>query len=173
MTDRDAFGNWLSGFVDGEGCFLLKHFRLKRASKTYDMPGATFEILLRADELPILQEIKEFLKVGRIHAKPCRGGNQSPAASFVVSSTPELVKGIITHFDRYPLRAKKARDYFIWRQAVLILHEVYLRPRPGRPGGGTLPKWTDMERENFFSLRSAMMKQRVFLSATPQIQACP
>ncbi len=45
-TDRD-FGNWLAGFVDGEGCFYFK-----RVNQTNLVPA--FAIKVRADDPSIL-----------------------------------------------------------------------------------------------------------------------
>lgn len=104
---------WLAGFADGEGCFALQ--RSQRAG--WVQP--TFRIGLRADDSTILAELKEEFG-GSLTVRHHRGRrNDCPVADWVVGSKDDLRK-IVAYFDRYPLRAKKAGDYAIWREAVLI-----------------------------------------------------
>jgi hypothetical protein len=42
-----------------------------------------------------------------------------PQCDWTVTSKRELA-GLLVYFDRFPLRAKKARDYAIWRRGVEI-----------------------------------------------------
>jgi hypothetical protein len=57
-----AFGNWLAGFIDGEGSFTIQSARA-------DMPQfyTRFQIRLRADDRPILEEIRAQLGVGALY----------------------------------------------------------------------------------------------------------
>jgi len=102
---------WLSGFTDGEACFF---FRTREPT-----PG--FKIALRADDLPILEAIRaEFggsLRVNRVRHR--NGPNWKPQAELTISGKRDLVR-LVAYFDRFPLRAKKARDYAIWRRGVGI-----------------------------------------------------
>ena len=154
--DRDAFGHWLSGFVDGEGCFMLKIHRTRGKNKTYEMFSARFEMLLRSDDRPILELIHSFWGVGGVTDKK-RLGTAKPATRYYASSTPELAAVLVPHFLQYPLRAKKRRDFEVWRQGVELLHSVWLRP-----SGGSTAKWLGSERAEFLRLRALLGEQRLF-----------
>lgn len=113
----DGFGHWLAGFIDGEGCFRV------HKSKGGDYYACHFTLKLRDDDGPILHAIVERTGVGYIKPDLVRGKSQ-PCLVWVVGSKADCLK-LIPILDRYPLRAKKSRDYAIWREAVM--HWVAMR----------------------------------------------
>lgn len=120
----EAFGNWLAGFIDGEGCFTI------RDNKGSDRKSLVceFHINLRRDDDAILSEIAAKTGLGRIYfAAPSRttDRNAQPQVRWLVSRRSQLLK-LIDLLDRFPLRAKKARDYAVWREAVLAWQSVRL-----------------------------------------------
>src|SRR5215467_3440298 len=118
--DPDAFGHWLSGFTDGEGCFYAGcDGRYRRAF---------FTLALRLDDRPILELTRSFLACGSFHLREPRKPTHAPALIFAVRDIHSLWNKIVPHFERYPLRAKKANDFLIWKQAVIILHRMSLKP---------------------------------------------
>lgn len=171
-VDRDAFGNWLSGFTDGEG-----HFSLRCSKATRDTRASTFQINLRCDDLPILEQIQSYLGCGTIYqviVKSRDGCNRRPQSQWVVFRNSELMRIVIPHFERYPLRAKKARDFIIWRKGVELLHQIGKRPRRGRPSGtGRLPSWTDLEKREYQSLAVTLRAVRHFDSSETSGLAAP
>lgn len=163
MNDVDAFGHWLSGFVDGEGCFTLTVHRTKGKEKLFETPSGRFEILLRGDDSDIIHKIKNYWGVGNIGERKLSSGN--PAARYYVGNIPDLVRVVIPHFERYPLRAKKARDFPVWRQGILLVYEVHCRPRVIRQkhNGGMVPKWAPEEREEFNRLTLLLRQGKEFI----------
>ena len=109
-----GFGYWLAGFIDGEGCFVI------REQKGEYRPA--FQLRLRDDDLPVLHYIRHRLGVGDIYGergRPDRAGYVSrPKALFWIQSKATCMR-LVEVLDRAPLRSKKARDYAIWREAVL------------------------------------------------------
>ncbi len=160
--DRDAFGHWLSGFTDGEGCFMLNcsdsgHRRPER--------WGLLTISLRADDVDILLLIQSYLGCGRICNRKQYNNFRQPQFTYQVSRKSDLARVLVPHFDRFPLRAKKSRDYTLWREGVLLLYDVFLRPRRSRTEGrGAAPKMTDSEAKHFDALAAAMKQQRQYLS---------
>jgi LAGLIDADG endonuclease len=112
MDDEAAFGNWLAGFIDGEGCFILRE-------TTADYFRCGFSIELRVDDAPIIEEIQTRLGIGTIkyRHRPGKNGNDCPQVSWNVQSQPQCVV-LMELLDRHPLRAKKAHDFAIWRMAL-------------------------------------------------------
>jgi LAGLIDADG DNA endonuclease family protein len=162
-AERDAFGHWLSGFTDGEGCFYLGvGFRWGK----YKVALARFDIQLRADDRVILEEIRAFWGVGHIRY----AGQQKrsrPKVVLRIFAASALANVVVPHFDRYPLRAKKQRDFLIWKRGVELYHRVQagrIVPLPGGRGG-TRPRWTPGEMELFESLAIALREQRKFDAA--------
>ena len=161
-TDRDAFGHWLAGFADGEGCFYLGW--MVRRDRLYPRPIAYFYITLRSDDRAILESIRSYWGAGSIygHSHTSKDRNSRPRSSFWVHRAREVGEVIIPHFERHPLRAKKRRDFEIWRQGAGLIYSVWQRPYLSRGRHGALPKWSDAEREQFGSLVVALREQRQF-----------
>jgi hypothetical protein len=61
-----------------------------------------------------------------------RCGSQNPLRTIRITAVGDLVRVVIPHFERYPLKTKKKNDFRIWRQAVELLAAVQKRKQ--RPG---------------------------------------
>ncbi len=109
-----GFCDWFAGFVAADGCFYSV---LEKGSS---WPQPRFMIHLRDDDLDIILEIQDRLGVGRIYSKPSYRKGDSPAVQLQVAHSDDLIK-LIAIFDKYPIRAKKQRDYVIWRELVSLL----------------------------------------------------
>jgi hypothetical protein len=151
--DRDAFGNWLGGFVAGEGSFILS-----MASRRRPTPYAKFVIALRDDDRPILEEIRDFFGCGTLHSRIHKGDN--PQFRLVVSRAEDLMATIVPFFERYPIRAKKRRDFPIWARGVELVYRVACRPMSSLGHRGFRTRWTDREIAEFLAIAGHLNGQR-------------
>jgi len=126
ITNSDKYtnmslGNYISGFVDGEGCFGCRKYILKRDnSERYIIE---FRIALRGDDKLILEQIQKYFNCGKLfkrstESQRLKGINAKDQVEYRVANTFDLWTKVVPHFDKYPLRAKKKRDYITWRKAV-------------------------------------------------------
>ena len=99
---------WVTGFVDGEGCFTVSIFQRKNSKLGWQVEPC-FQIGLHVKYKPVLDKICKLLKVGRIYEKG------PSAVEFNVISIKEL-EAVINHFDKYPLNTKKRADYLLWKK---------------------------------------------------------
>jgi hypothetical protein len=106
----DAFGHWLAGFIDGEGHFQVSQNRNGGF-------GCRFAIGLRADDREALATIHQETGLGRMWVRR-PAGQRHAVAYWSVQSLADC-RHLCDLLERYPLRAKKARDFAIWREAVL------------------------------------------------------
>lgn len=109
--------NWLAGFIDGEGCFLI-----------HAKEGCpSFALALRADDSAIIEEIQAKLEVGKVYGTKPAGRNSNPKTTYTICGVACWV--LCQLLDRAPLRAKKSRDYAIWRRAVVIWTTTRFSPK--------------------------------------------
>jgi hypothetical protein len=143
----DAFGHWLAGFIDGEGSFTIT------AGRGRGSAVCALSLGLRDDDRPILDDIACTTGLGRVFNHH-RSGTSRPRAVWKVYSRPDCA-ALVNLLDRYPLRAKKARDYAIWREAVGVWTAVIYRG-PGAPALNR-PTWDRMA-----VLREEIRKVRIY-----------
>lgn len=109
------FGNYIAGLIDGEGCLSINmHTQHKHLRPMY---YPRFGIHMRADDAPILLQIQQFLGVGKLYFH--NNIDRNPMVSYQIDNVKDLMK-IVELLDVCPLRAKKAREYAIWRTCVLL-----------------------------------------------------
>ena len=104
---------WLTGFVDGEGCFKLSVVE-RTEMKTGWGVRLFFSIGLHEKEIALLEKIQLFLGVGWI----TKHGVES--VQFQVQSIKEIAK-IIEHISIYPLITQKHADYSLWKKAFYLI----------------------------------------------------
>lgn len=149
------FGHWLAGFIDGEGTFAIHRQNVHRPR-----PGLACKLIvkLRDDDRAILDEIVERTGIGTVCWKKPGGDGRTNNAqvAWQVQSRGDCARAVEL-LDVYPLRAKKSRDYAIWREAVLLAREV----RNGGPVGTVnAAVWERME-----ELREALARLHVYAAS--------
>lgn len=147
---------YISGFTDGEGCFSLFLNTEKRKRKAgfisvYRYWITTFSFTLRIDDMEILNNIRDYFGCGVAYL--LKGKNAH--AFYLVRSRKELVSAIIPHFDKYPLQAKKNRDFILWKEAVLIL----TNSDKNRVKIGDKQSFSKIEEERLIEIRKLLRKR--------------
>ena len=113
----DDFGHWLAGFIDGEGCFSVSY---NGQRQRYPSLKCTFRIALRSDDTPLLEECRRQTGLGVVYRqRPFANQKWNPSAMWHVAHKSDSAR-LIEILDRFPLRSKKARDYAVWREAVIV-----------------------------------------------------
>jgi hypothetical protein len=145
VTDRtlpeqdDDFGHWLAGFTDGEGCFRITSRAPRKPLSPEDRRFAcTFTIGIRADDAEILHEAVRRLGVGAVIYPKQPHEKWAPLAKWLACKKSDCVY-LADYFTRYPLRAKKHREFEVWKRAVSTWQEIENRGR-----GGKHPKQAEM-----------------------------
>jgi hypothetical protein len=93
--------NFVSGFVDAEGSFVISITRKSKGIKW--AVRARFNIHLHSKDLPLLRRIQTFFGgIGYIYES-----KDGKSVSFVVLKSEDLLTVIIPHFLKYPLITQK------------------------------------------------------------------
>jgi hypothetical protein len=160
--DRNYFGAWLSGFVDGEGCFSVE---VRNHGQTGHLsPRATFKMTLRADDRAVLDLIRSYLNCGGVSDPRIAGGNRNPICTFSITSIVANANFVVPQFERFPLLAKKRRDFEIWKSAVALCLIVRSRPSQKRSGFNTgwSSRWQKHEIEQMMDYLNALTALRKY-----------
>jgi LAGLIDADG endonuclease len=113
---------YLAGFLTADA-----HFGIGKLGG--DRLRPRMRINARADDIALLAELARRTEVGRIYSYPRKTYEASPIANWSVFSAEEL-RALVELLDKCPPRGKKAREYALWREAVLQLE-------PRRPADQT------------------------------------
>jgi len=113
----------LAGFTDGEGCFVIHPH-----PKGLGAYACAFTIGLRADDKPLLVLLRDSTGLGRIYdVTPTAATLRSrpgtnPGVHWNIARKADCLQ-LVRLFDKYPPISKKAREYLVWRDAVLAWQE--------------------------------------------------
>lgn len=113
--------SWLSGFIDGEGCFFV-HLKKSSAYKAGYQVSLKFQITQDTVDATLLESIVNYFGCGYYRAvvKNCDG-------RFEVEKLHDILDKIIPFLDKYPLLGSKANDFADFRKvALLIKAKVHL-----------------------------------------------
>ena len=154
----DDFGHWLAGFMDGEGCFQVgRRVRTPARAETYVVYQPTFAVSLRADDAAVLDTIWRRTGMGHVYRrgtyKESGTSRACPQATWNMNGKADCLR-LVELLDRYPLRSRKARDYAIWRDAVLF--SVTMQRQNTRQGGVRMD-WSALA-----ALRAQLMSGRAY-----------
>lgn len=147
---------YVTGFIDGEGCFTLlinTETKKRKAFKSvYRYWVVDFSVHLREDDVKILHRLQNFFGAGRVNLV---GQGEKRAAHLSVRDLTDLAQKVVPHFESYPLQAKKARDFLLWREAVLILDQTRRRKKSKFEG----QHLTDEDESRLHSIRELLTER--------------
>ena len=108
--------NWVTGFVDAEGCFTVV-LSQTNDSKVGWQVKPSFKIKLHIRDINLLKEIRFFFnEAGTIWT-------DYKSAHYAVRSKDEMMKIIIPHFEKYPLITKKHSDFLLFKNILKIMNK--------------------------------------------------
>jgi hypothetical protein len=108
---RKITGDYIAGFVDGEGCFSLTY---RKDKQKYFYWKVSFSIVLRKDDREVLESIRDYFQCGKISFT-----NES--IRFEIQDPDTLNNKLIPFFEQHQLIGKKKSDFVLWREAVQIV----------------------------------------------------
>ncbi len=110
---------YVTGLVEGEGCFSVS-FNLKRALKVGIETRPSFSLSLKEEDLDLLKALRGFFKCGAI-----RYSRSDRTYKYEVRNVSDLMRKIIPHFQRYPLRGTKRKSFRLFSEIVELIHRNY------------------------------------------------
>ena len=107
---------WITGFVDGEGCFSIHFVRqperaTRKGYRTGFQVAHEFVVTQGAKSVECLHMLKNFFGVGRVYQNRRFDNHKEHLFQFIVAKRSDLLQTIIPFFQEHPLRTSKRNDF--------------------------------------------------------------
>jgi LAGLIDADG endonuclease len=114
---------WITGYVDGEGCFSINFIRQpdrdnRKGYKTGFQVAHEFAVTQGARSVDSLYMLMEFFGVGSVYINNRYDNHKEHMYRYCVRKRGDLINTIIPFFNRYPLRTAKREDFFKFAECV-------------------------------------------------------
>ena len=117
---------WITGYVDGEGCFSINlirqpHRHNRRGYKTGFQVAHEFAVTQGASSVDSLHLLVKFFGVGNVYINKRYDNHKEHMYRYCVRARKELVKTIIPFFDQYPLRTSKQGNFLKFAECIRLM----------------------------------------------------
>lgn len=114
---------WITGFVDGEGCFSINFIRqpdrrARRGYRTGFQVAHEFAVTQGAKSVESLYAFVEFFGIGEVYQNTRYDNHKEHLFRYCVRRRVDLVRTIIPFFTRYPLQTAKHGDFQKFAECV-------------------------------------------------------
>ena len=109
--------SYLSGYVDGEGCFCVTFNKSKRHRYNWDI-RPSFSVSQNRSNAQVLYLLKEYFGCGTI-----RPDRSDKTLKYEVRSVNDLLKKIIPHFTKYPIISNKRKDFEKFKKVCELIYQ--------------------------------------------------
>jgi hypothetical protein len=110
---------YITGLVDGEGSFHIALYKDERM-RTHLKVIPEFHVSQNKQSRIVLEELQRYFSCGNIKANH-RGRKSDRTYVFVVRNREDLLKKIISFFEKYQLRTTKALDLSLFARVVRMM----------------------------------------------------
>ena len=113
---------YISGLVEGEGCFCIGISKHKTKSLGFDA-RLMFEIEMIIDDKPLLIKLQRALRCGQIYQLNYERYSWRPHVKFAVKKFEDIQNLIIPFFKNYRLKGKKGKDFNLFCLAAKVFEK--------------------------------------------------
>ena len=104
---------WVTGFVDGEGCFFVGINRQPEMTAGFQVLPE-FTVVQHQRDIALLYALKQFFGCGVVRV------NHGDRMSYRVRKFEHLKERIVPFFERYPLKSKKRIDFLKFKKVMML-----------------------------------------------------
>jgi len=122
QQERLRLEGWISGFVDGEGCFTVSIIR-NRTVTTRESWQVFPEFVVSQGERSrgALKRIEKFFKCGYINLNTRRDNHHEQMLKYCVRAIDDLNLKIIPFFEKNKLKTYKQKDFLVFRRIIKMM----------------------------------------------------
>lgn len=108
---------WLIGFIDGEGCFIINTQQsISTSGKTLNKTWLSFYITQHTRDSQLMESIVKYLDCGKVFKR-----SSQAAVDFKVTKFDEVIGKIIPFLQKYPLQSVKHVNFLDWVEASNLI----------------------------------------------------
>lgn len=121
---------WITGFVDGEGCFSIGFVgqpdrQNRKGYRSGYQVSHNFAVVQGAKSKRSLEELQEFFGVGKVYINRRYDNHKEHLYRYNVYDRNDLLTVIIPFFRKYPMRTAKQRDFEKFALCVEMMKQNY------------------------------------------------
>ena len=117
--------DYISGFVDGEGCFCISFQPSQRHRLGWEV-RPSFSVSQNEDRAELLSIIRDRWECG--HIRPDRSDR---TLKFEVRRISDLVDKVLPHFRAHPVLSSKKQDVMLFEEVCRLIHRGRHRTTEG------------------------------------------
>lgn len=119
---------WITGFVDGEGCFSIGFVRQpdrrnRKGYKTGYQVNHKFAVVQGAKSLPCLEELRKFFGVGNMYLNKRHDNHKEHLYYYSVQRRRDLLNVIIPFFRTHRMRSAKQKDFEKFAKCIELIEQ--------------------------------------------------
>lgn len=122
QQERLRIEGWITGFVDGEGCFSVSILKNPSTSTGWQV-FPEFVVTQGERSLPALRVLQEFFGCGRIYLNRRHDNHTENLYRYCVRSLKDLRTKIVPFFQRNRLKTAKAEEFARFVQVLNLMEE--------------------------------------------------
>jgi hypothetical protein len=122
QQERLRVAGWITGFVDGEGCFAVPIHRNPTASVGWQVQPQ-FVVVQSASSVRALEVLLDYFGCGRINVNTRRDNHREPLYRYVVRRFGDLDEIIVPFFRTYPLRTSKRENFEKFAEVLELMKQ--------------------------------------------------
>ena len=122
QQERLRLEGWVSGFIDGEGCFCVNINRCSVMQLGWQV-RPEFVVTQGARSVGALETLKEFFGCGAIYRNTRHDNHREDVYRWCVRRRDDLVDRVVPFVRCVPLRTSKARDFELFSQVLGLMRD--------------------------------------------------
>jgi len=124
QQERPLAGEWVVGFVDGEGCFSVPIFRNATCRLGWQVQPE-FAVVQGERSVKVLHALQTFFGCGLVTVNHRHDNHRQDMWRFGVRRLDDLVRHIIPFFEQYPLLTAKAGEFSSFAKVVRLMEKGF------------------------------------------------
>ena len=122
QQERLLYCGWITGFVDGEGCFSCPVFRNRTMTLGWQVQPS-FAVVQSASSRDVLEDLRRFFGCGGVSVNHRRDNHRQDLCRYEVTRFMDLRDVIVPFFQEHQLRTSKRVNFAKFVEVLRLIEE--------------------------------------------------